>query len=114
MFSSYSDVFNKYFRSIYLLYEYIYSSELITDKESIFYSKIISSQLSEYEMVIIFYYSMINNLGYPNFTWLIKFFNILEHLDTNLLLLGKDDYKFFTENLPTEIPEGLKVGRQKV
>ena len=47
--------FNHYFRHLYHIFKYIDTSDLIEDKERYEYASIVRSQLSDYELVMLFY-----------------------------------------------------------
>ncbi len=66
-----------YFRSLYRIIRFIDDSSL-TDKEKIFYSKIIRSQLKEHELLLLFYNA--HTVYGRNFQSFILKYNILKHL----------------------------------
>ncbi|MCE3228468.1 MAG: hypothetical protein K0S32_3019 [Bacteroidetes bacterium] len=75
-----------YFRNLYHTYKYLHLSTLISPEEKQFYSSVIRAQLSDNELVIIFYNMMVDGLGYPNFKYLDQVYNVLENLpESNLI-----------------------------
>lgn len=72
---------NHYFRNLYHIYRYIYHSTLIDKTEKSFYASIVRAQLSDNELIIIFYNMFIPGLGYPNFKFLDQEYDILKNLD---------------------------------
>lgn len=104
-----------YFRNLYHIYKYVYITELIDDDEKQFYCNIVRAQLSTDELVLIFYnsitpinyYSDSPNLGYPNFRYLIDKYDILQNMNTRLLL-DKEHMTIFTKNKVTSEPKTFK------
>lgn len=82
-YNEYHNSFSHYFRNLYHIFKYIFSSTEISDNEKKFYAAIIRAQLSPDELFLIFYNSLIEYLGYPNFLFLIKEFEILENFDSS-------------------------------
>jgi hypothetical protein len=92
---SHIDNFSHYFRNLYHILKYIAESKLIGEKEKKEYSKFVRSQLSEVELVAIFYNSITKvelagrgdmELGYPKMTALIKRFDILQNMSPRSLI----------------------------
>jgi hypothetical protein len=100
-----------YFRNLYHIYKYIYITKLISEEDKQFYANIVRAQLSTDELVLIFYNSLTPikyfsdspNLGYPNFKFLIDKFDILQNMNTRLLL-DKRHIEIFEKNKVTETP----------
>lgn len=83
-----------YFRNLYHIFKYVHKTNLIGTKEKQFYCNIVRAQLSTDELVLIFYNSMAPikyysdkpNLGYPNLKYLIDQYDILQNMNSRLLL----------------------------
>ena len=80
----YSDIgtttrFDHYFRHLYRIYKYIDSSDLIDDDERYGYACIVRSQLSDYELVMLFYNCLTSN-GRAKFKPLIEKYVIFNNL----------------------------------
>ncbi|GAB3960174.1 hypothetical protein GCM10028805_57460 [Spirosoma harenae] len=83
-YGNFSDSLGHYFRHLYHIFKYIYQSEL-TLKEKKFYASLIRAQLSQSELILIFYNSMIEGLGNPKFLFLIREFDILQNFNYDLI-----------------------------
>lgn len=105
-----------YFRNLYHIFKYVHKTDLIGDKEKQFYCNIVRAQLSTDELVLIFYNSMtpINyysdkpNLGYPNFKYLIDQYDILQNMNSRLLL-DRRHKEIFDKNKVEKEPETFKT-----
>jgi uncharacterized membrane protein len=84
-FDSYKQIFSHYFRNVYHIFKFIYTSELIEKSKKQFYASLIRAQLSSDELYIIFYNSLHQGLGYPNFLFLIKEFDIMQNFDFRII-----------------------------
>jgi len=84
---------SNYFRTTYHVFKFIHKSSLINDEEKQFYANIMRAQLSSDELFLIFYNSLNNGLGFPNFLLLIKKFDILQNFDFGLI----EKHKFHKE-----------------
>lgn len=80
---TFSSHLSHYFRNLYHIYKYTHQSELISLKEKEFYCGIIRAQLSDWELVLIFYNMLIPDRGYPKFKYLDQKYNVLKNLDIN-------------------------------
>jgi len=89
------DEFSHYFRNLYRILKFIDDSPLVTDSEKKEYSKFVRSQLSDTELVAIFYNSLTAvelsgrtqmELGYPKMTALIKKYDILQNMSPRSIL----------------------------
>lgn len=81
----FSQKLNHYFRNLYHIFKFINQSKI--DKEQkIFYSKILRAQLSSDELFLIFYNSLIPELGHPKLLKLIKTYDILDNFDFKLIM----------------------------
>lgn len=97
-------LFDHYFRHLYRIFKYIKESELIEDKkdnndvddERYRYSCIVRSQLSDYELVMLFY-NCISINGKDKFKPLIEEFAVFNNI-RNELLVDSDDRKFYEKS----------------
>jgi|WetSurMetagenome_2_1015567.scaffolds.fasta_scaffold00003_235 hypothetical protein len=104
-----------YFRNLYHIYKYVHITKLIDPNEKQFYCNIMRAQLSTDELVLIFYnaltpinyYSDKPNLGFPNFKYLIDKYDILQNMNSRLLL-DKAHKIIFEKNIVLEEPETFK------
>lgn len=81
--------FDYYFRHLYRIYKYVDTSDLITEDERYDYACIIRSQLSDYELVMLFYNCLTTN-GREKFKPLIEKYTIFNNLRTELLANNQD------------------------
>ncbi|MBN1970270.1 MAG: putative phage abortive infection protein [Candidatus Delongbacteria bacterium] len=110
-----------YFRNLYHIFKYVHKTSLITDKEKQFYCNIVRAQLSTDELVLIFYNSLtpINyysdkpNLGYPNFKYLIDNYDILQNMNSRLLL-DKRHKDIFDKNVVVTEPLTFKKDNDEI
>lgn len=91
---AYTDInnshFDHYFRHLYRIFKYIDTNSLINDDERYEYASIVRAQLSDYELVMIFYNCLTSN-GRAKFKPLIEKYTIFNNL--RLELLAKSDDK---------------------
>lgn len=81
--------FNHYFRHLYHIFKYIDTSDLIEDKERYEYASIVRSQLSDYELVMLFYNCLAqkdNEIEENKFKPLIEKYAIFNNLRKELLV----------------------------
>lgn len=71
-----------YFRYLYTIFKFIKNSDIYDKK---LYSNIVRAQLSDMELVLIFY-NCLYKLGYEKFKPLVEEFSIFDNLPLNLLL----------------------------
>jgi hypothetical protein len=110
-----------YFRNLYHIYKYVHVTKLIESNEKQFYCNIVRAQLSSDELVLIFYNSLtpVNyfserpNLGYPNFKYLIDKYDILQNMNSRLLL-DKEHMTIFRNNEVKDEPETFKKSRNEL
>lgn len=81
--------FDHCFRHLYRIYKYVDTSDLITEEERYDYACIIRSQLSDYELVMLFYNCLTTN-GREKFKPLIEKYTIFNNLRTELLANNQD------------------------
>ncbi len=80
--------FDHYFRHLYHIFKYINESDLIEDKERYEYASIVRSQLSDYELVMLFYNCLAqkdNGIEENKFKPLIEKYAIFNNLREDLL-----------------------------
>lgn len=91
----YIDYFSHYFRNLYHILKFIKDSDLISEDEKKCYSKFVRSQLSDVELVCIFYNSISKielmgredmELGYPKMRKLLGQFDILQNMNPRSLI----------------------------
>ena len=80
--------FDHYFRHLYRIVKYVDSSDLISDDERYEYACIVRSQLSDYELVMLFYNCLTSN-GRAKFKPLIEKYSIFNNLREELLAKGE-------------------------
>ena len=85
--------FDHYFRHLYRIYKFVDTSCLIEDDERYEYTCIIRSQLSEYELVMLFYNCLTPN-GREKFKPLIEKYSVFNNL-RNELLANIEDKKIY-------------------
>ena len=81
--------FDHYFRHLYQIYKYVDKSDLISEDERYVYACIIRSQLSDYELVMLFYNCITRN-GQKKFKPLIEKYTIFNNLRAELLANTQD------------------------
>ena len=93
--------FDHYFRHLYRIYKYVDSSDLIADEERYNYACIIRSQLSDYELVMLFYNCLTEN-GREKFKPLIEKYTTFNNLRDELLA-NKEHKKEYVETAYSRI-----------
>jgi hypothetical protein len=104
----YIDDFAHYFRNLYNILKYIDQSMQISEVEKDRYSKFLRSQLSEAELIVLFYNSIARielpgrqslELGYPKMSRLLSKYEILQNMNPRSLIhpIHKD---IFEKNTP--------------
>ncbi len=91
-------IFDSYFRHLYRIFKYIDESPLIDDTERYDYSSIVRAQLSEYELLVLFYNALTNkDNGVFKFKDLIEKYAIFNNIRVSMLARGREDYKLYNE-----------------
>lgn len=98
-FDDYKQLLSHYYRNIYHIFKFIFTTTLIMDDKKQFYASIVRAQLSSDELLLIAYNSIMPNLGYPNFLFLIEKFDIMQNFDFDLIF----DYEFHQEIFETKM-----------
>lgn len=85
--------FDHYFRHLYHIYKFVDTSDLIEDNERYDYACIIRSQLSDYELVMMFYNCLSTN-GRDKFKPLIEKYSVFNNLRFELLAKANDKSEY--------------------
>lgn len=80
-FDDFNQILSHYFRNVYHIFKFIYKSQLIDKSKKQFYATLVRAQLSSDELYLILYNSIHKGLGYPNFLFLIKEYDIMQNFD---------------------------------
>ena len=91
--------FDHYFRHLYRIFKYIDKTDLIDEKERYDYASIVRSQLSDYELVILFYNCLAqkdNGTEENKFKPLIETYAIFNNLREDLLA-KEEHYKLYND-----------------
>ena len=88
--------FDHYFRHLYHIYRFVDTSDLIEDSERYNYACIIRSQLSDYELVMMFYNCLTSN-GQAKFKPLIEKYSVFNNLRFELLAKANDKEEYAQE-----------------
>lgn len=88
-----TSIFDHYFRHLYRIIKYIDKNDLIEDCERYEYTCIVRSQLSDYEIILLFYNCLTSN-GAEKFKPLIEKYALLKNLRDELLasMIHKEKY----------------------
>ena len=76
--------FDHYFRHLYRIFKYVDTTDLINDNERYEYACIVRSQLSDYELIMLFFNGLSDN-GKEKFKPLIEKYAILKNMRPDLL-----------------------------
>ena len=102
------DKYSHYFRNLYHILKFVKESPLILDSERHRYARIVRSQLSEVELVALFYNSITQirlpgredmELGYPKMGRLLAEFDILQNLSPRSIIHASHKGIFTKNNL---------------
>lgn len=85
-----------YFRHLYRIYKYLDTTNLIDNCERYDYACIIRSQLSEYELIMLFYNCLTGN-GREKFKPLVEKYSVFNNLRKDLLV-NHDDISLYAES----------------
>lgn len=88
--------FDHYFRHLYHIFKYIDTTNLINDEERYDYACIIRSQLSDYELIMLFFNGLSDN-GKEKFKPLIEKYAILKNMRSDLLPSAGKEKVFYSE-----------------
>ncbi|MRX64684.1 putative phage abortive infection protein [Maribacter luteus] len=92
-FEDYKQILSHYFRNVYHIFKFIHKTELIEKSKKQFYASLVRAQLSSDELYLILYNSLHLGLGYPNFLFLVKEFEIMQNFDFRII----EKYSFHGE-----------------
>lgn len=107
--------FDHYFRHLYRIFKYIDESDLIDEKERYDYASIVRSQLSDYELVMLFYNCLAqkdNGTEENKFKPLIEKYAIFNNLREDLLA-KKDHYKLYKDGAYNYKKTNLTHGKDR-
>ena len=104
-FKDYKQLLSHYFRNIYHVFKFIFTNKLIEKKEKQFYASIVRAQLSSDELFLILYNSLLKGLGYPNFLFLIKEFDLMQNFDFGLIKKYKFHKEIYDRWIDDVVPE---------
>ena len=85
-----------YFATLFHVFKYIDESEL-SEQDKVFYSNLARSQLSTYEVLLLFY-NCTTDPGETFFRPLVVEFGLLKHVDVTKLVHGEEDKSFYEES----------------
>lgn len=92
--------FDHYFRHLYRIFKYIDTTDLINDDERYEYACIVRSQLSDYELIMLFFNGLSDN-GKEKFKPLIEKYAILKNMRPDLLPSAGKEKTFYSEGAYT-------------
>lgn len=88
--------FDHYFRHLYRIFKYINESHLIEESNRYEYAAIVRSQLSEYELLMLFYNALnVEDDGRYKFKELIEKYSLLNNIRKEELARPVEDYKLY-------------------
>ena len=88
--------FDHYFRHLYRIFKYVDTTDLISDEERYEYACIVRSQLSDYELIMLFFNGLSDN-GKEKFKPLIEKYAILKNMRPDLLPSAGKEKTFYSE-----------------
>ena len=87
-------VLDHYFRHLYHIFKYIDDSPLIEDKDRYNYACIVRAQLSDYELLVLFYNALnVDDNGELKFKRLIETYAVFNNIREEMLARKHNDYK---------------------
>jgi len=92
IFNEYREDLSHYFRAFYRIIKIIESNPQFSDEEKTFYSKIMRSQLTDNELIIL-YYNSYTVAGYKTRKYILKY-NLLKHIP----IFSKPEFKLLLNN----------------
>tara|TARA_R110001583_G_scaffold22614_3_gene84677 strand:+ start:1704 stop:2675 length:972 start_codon:yes stop_codon:yes gene_type:complete len=98
-------ILSHYYRNVYHIFKFIYKTELLDGDKKQFYASLVRAQLSSDELQLIAYNSLVQNLGYPNFLFLIKEFDLLQNFDFDLIFKYEHHREIFNLKIAEVVPE---------
>ena len=89
-------IFDNYFRHLYRIFKYIETSPLIDETERYDYACIVRAQLSDYELLMLFYNALnVNDNGSLKFKQLIEKYAVFNNIREDMLAREHEDYKLY-------------------
>ena len=89
-------IFDNYFRHLYRMFKYIDVSPLIDDEERYGYACIVRAQLSDYELLMLFYNALnVNDSGGLKFKHIIEKYAVFNNIREDMLAREHEDYKLY-------------------
>lgn len=89
-------IFDNYFRHLYRMFKYIDVSPLIDDSERYDYACIVRAQLSDYELLMLFYNALnVRDHGDLKFKQLIEKYAVFNNIREEMLARKHEDYKLY-------------------
>ena len=89
-------IFDNYFRHLYRMFKYIDVSPLIDDSERYDYACIVRAQLSDYELLMLFYNALnVRDHGDLKFKQLIEKYAVFNNIREDMLARKHEDYKLY-------------------
>ncbi|MCS7005891.1 MAG: putative phage abortive infection protein [Cytophagales bacterium] len=82
---NYQDSLSHYYRNLYHIYRFIYTSDLIVAEDKQMYANILSSQLTTNELAMLLYHVILPGIGYPKFYYLFRRFNLMKYIELGAL-----------------------------
>lgn len=107
-FDDYKQILSHYFRNVYHIFKFIYFSELIEESKKQFYATLVRAQLSSDELFLILYNSLHQGLGYPNFLFLIKEFDIMQNFDFRIMAKNPYHQEIYDDKIKNVKPNFKK------
>jgi hypothetical protein len=83
---NYQDALSHYFRNLYHIYKFVYTSSMISQSEKQTYADIVTAQLSVNELVIVMYHCIVEEYGFPKFYFLLREFKALRSISSRSLI----------------------------
>lgn len=89
-------IFDNYFRHLYRIFKYIEESPLIDETDKYNYACIVRAQLSDCELLLLFYNALnVNDNGNLKFKNLIEKYAVLNNIREDMLARKHEDYKLY-------------------
>lgn len=104
------DDFAHYFRNLYNILRFVNESDQVAENEKIRYTKFLRAQLSEAELIVIFYNSICEiklpgreslDLGFPKMAKLLVKYNILDNMSPRSIIHSSHS-EIFNKNTPAK------------
>ena len=83
------NILGHFFRTLYHIVRYI-DNAAIPDDGKHFYTRLVRAQLSEHQLLLLFYNCLVEGLGYPKFYGLVEKYDLLQNMGRSELLASRD------------------------